>query len=43
MEEFKSINDILDFAIQSEQEAVEFYSALAENTKNAEMQSVFVR
>ena len=43
MEEFKSINDILDFAIQSEQEAVEFYSALAENTKNAEMQSVFAQ
>lgn len=41
MEEFKSINDILDFAIDSEQEAVEFYSALASNSKNNEMKVVF--
>ncbi len=43
MEEFKSINDILDFAINSEQEAVEFYSSLAEHTKNTEMKDVFTQ
>jgi rubrerythrin len=41
MKDFKSINDILDFAIQSEQEAVEFYSSLAPNTLNSEMKKVF--
>ena len=41
MEDFKTINDILDFAISSEQEAVEFYSALAKNSKNAEMVETF--
>ena len=41
MEEFKSINDILEFAIASEQEAVVFYSSLAEQAKNAEMKQVF--
>ena len=41
MEEFKTINDILDFAIDSEQEAVEFYSTLASNATNMEMKTVF--
>ncbi|MBU1014142.1 MAG: ferritin family protein [Bacteroidetes bacterium] len=41
MEEFKSINEILEFAIASEQEAVEFYSNLAEQSKNTEMKAVF--
>ena len=41
MEEFKSINDVLEFAIQSEQEAVEFYSSLASNATNNEMKTVF--
>ncbi len=41
MKEFKSINDILEFAIASEQEAVEFYSSLAKQAKNAEMKTVF--
>lgn len=41
MEEFKSINDILDFAINSEQEAVEFYSSLASDATNNEMIKVF--
>jgi len=41
MEEFKTINDILDFAINSEQEAVEFYSSLASNATNKEMKMVF--
>ena len=43
MEAFKSMNDILTFAIDSEQEAVEFYSALAENAKNEEMRNVFIQ
>lgn len=43
MEEFKTMNDILDFAINSEQEAVEFYSALAGNAKNTEMVETFVQ
>ncbi len=41
MKEFKSITDILEFAIASEQEAVEFYSSLAKQAKNAEMKTVF--
>lgn len=41
MEEFKTMNDILNFAIDSEQEAVEFYSALAENASNVEMKTTF--
>lgn len=41
MEEFKSVNDILDFAIQGEQESVDFYSKLAGNASNPEMIEVF--
>jgi len=41
MKEFKSINDVLDFAINSEQEAVDFYTELAENTNNKEMEKIF--
>ncbi len=41
MGKFKTINDILDVAIEPEQEAVEFYSALASNSKNSEMKVVF--
>ena len=41
MEEFKTINDILDFAIQSEQEAVDFYSSLSINSTNPDMSAVF--
>lgn len=41
MEEFKTIDDILDFAINSEQEAVDFYSDLAENASNKEMEKIF--
>lgn len=43
MEEFKTINDILDFAIDQEQEAVDFYNQLAENAKNEDMRNVFVQ
>ena len=41
MKEFVSINDILDFAINSEQEAVDFYTKLAKNAKNDDMKNVF--
>ena len=41
MKEFKSINDILDFAIDEEQKAVDFYSELAENSETDEMREVF--
>ena len=41
MEEFKSINDVLDFAIRSEQEAVDFYTNLSSNASNSEMAEIF--
>ncbi len=41
MKEFKSINDVLDFAINGEQEAVDFYNQLAENSKTEDMRHVF--
>ena len=43
MEEFKSIDDILDFAINSEQEAVDFYTQLANQSSNEEMEKVFTK
>jgi rubrerythrin len=42
MKEFNSINDILDFAINAEQEAVNFYTSLADHSKNAAMKKVFI-
>jgi len=41
MDTFNSVNEILNFAIQAEQEAVEFYTGLAANSKNSQMQKVF--
>ena len=41
MKEFNSIDDILDFAINAEQEAVDFYNQLAENAKTEDMRFVF--
>lgn len=41
MKEFRSVDDILDFAMNSEQEAVDFYNSLAESTQNEEMQKIF--
>lgn len=41
MKEFKDINDILDFAINSEQEAVDFYTKLANSATNEDMKNVF--
>ena len=43
MNEFKSIDDALDFAIQSEQEAVDFYTNLANGSKNQAMREVFIQ
>ena len=42
MKEFHSIDDIFDFAINAEQEAVNFYTSLADRSKNAAMKKVFV-
>lgn len=41
MKEFKSINDVLDFAINSEQEAVDFYKVLANKATTDDMKQVF--
>lgn len=38
---FQSIAQVLEFAIQCEQEAVEFYSRLATETSNSAMRQVF--
>jgi rubrerythrin len=43
MKDFNSINDILDFAINAEQEAVDFYNQLAENSKTTDMRVVFTQ
>lgn len=41
MKAFNSIDDILDFAMQSEQEAVDFYNELAASAKSEDMKQVF--
>lgn len=41
MKEFSKVNDILDFAMNSEQESVDFYKSLAANAKNEDMRKVF--
>jgi rubrerythrin len=41
MENFKNIDEILDFAIQSEQDAVDFYSKLARKAKTKDMEDIF--
>lgn len=41
MKEFKTINDALDYAINSEQEAADFYLDLARSSKNRAMSKVF--
>jgi len=43
MKEFKSIDDILDFAINNEQNAVDFYTQLANESTNEEMIKVFTQ
>ncbi|MEJ5315859.1 MAG: ferritin family protein [Tenuifilum sp.] len=41
MKEFSNINDILDFAIAREQDAVDFYNRLAEKARNNDMRHTF--
>ena len=42
MKQFENINDILDFAINEEQMAVDFYSELANAAKTDDMRQVFI-
>ena len=41
MEKFNNIDDVLDFAMDAEQKAVDFYNQLAERVKNEDMKSIF--
>jgi rubrerythrin len=41
MKEFKNANDILDFAIENEQNAVDFYNRLSKIAQTNDMQSTF--
>jgi rubrerythrin len=41
MKEFNNVDDILDFAMNSEQEAVDFYNELAVNASTEDMRQVF--
>ncbi len=43
MQTFHSINEVLDFAMNSEQEAVDFYQSLASRMQNQEMKDVFLQ
>ena len=42
MKEFSSIDDILKFAIDEEQKAVDFYSELANRASSEEMKKIFL-
>ena len=42
MKTFNSVDEILDFAIKSEQSAFDFYTKLAANSKNIAMKEVFL-
>lgn len=41
MKEWKSVEDILDFAIESEQQAVDFYRELAQKASKPEVRELF--
>jgi len=41
MEKFESIDHILDFAMQQEQSAVDFYTKLATNARTEDMRDIF--
>ncbi|MFW5943851.1 MAG: ferritin family protein [Bacteroidota bacterium] len=41
MKEFNTIDDIFDFAMNSEQESVDFYKDLAKNAENEDMRELF--
>ena len=43
MENFKNINEILDFAIESEQQAADFYTNLVAEAATKEMKKTFER
>jgi rubrerythrin len=43
MEKFGSVNEVLDFAIEQEQNAVDFYTHLAEDSANPEMKATFIQ
>lgn len=42
MKQFENVDDILDFAINEEQMAVNFYSELADNARTEDMKVVFM-
>lgn len=42
MKEFNSVDDILEFAIDQEQRAIDFYSELAKSARSQEMKEVFL-
>jgi len=42
MKKFQSIDEVLDFAMKSEQEAVDFYNQLATTMKNKQMRDTFL-
>ena len=42
MDIFNSVDEILDFAIKAEQDAVDFYTDLSKSMVHPEMQSVFI-
>jgi len=42
MKQFTKVEDILNFAITAEQEAVDFYSDLAARSKNEQIRKVFI-
>ncbi len=41
MKEFETINDILDFAIDQEEQAVDFYNEMADNARSDDMKRIF--
>jgi|LGVD01.1.fsa_nt_gb rubrerythrin len=43
MDKFNSIDEILDYAIQSEQDAVDFYTNLSEKTNNIAVKKIFLQ
>ncbi len=43
MQEFDNIDEILDFAIQNEQNAVDFYNDLSQNAHSEDMSQIFVQ
>ena len=43
MEQWKSVEDVLDFAIEQEEEAAAFYTELAANAEKPWMKTVFVQ